>query len=151
MMLFGTGLLSIIVQTLVVGRVVRLVGERGALLIGLASAIFGFAIYALAPTPRGFFTGIAAGALSNLILPGLQSLMSRRVSGNQQGRLQGVNSAFMGVCSIIGPMIYLPALAFAVRQDAVLHLPGLPVLIAASFCTAALVLSVFLAKPVEDA
>jgi DHA1 family tetracycline resistance protein-like MFS transporter len=150
-MLFATGLLSIIVQTLLVGRVVKAVGERGALLIGLSSAIAAFLIYALAPTPTVFFTGVAAGALSNLILPGLQSLMSRRVPANEQGRLQGVNSAFLGVCSIIGPMIYLSTLALAVRQDARWHLPGLPVLIAAGFCTLALLLSVLLAKPVADA
>jgi MFS transporter, DHA1 family, tetracycline resistance protein len=150
LMLIATGLLSIVVQTLVVGRVVKAVGERGALLIGLASAILAFAVYALARTPLWFFVGIPPGALSALILPGLQSLMSRRVSASEQGRLQGVNSAFMGVSSIVGPMIYLSTLAFAVRQDAVLHLPGIPILIAAGFCTAALALAVFLAKPVAD-
>jgi DHA1 family tetracycline resistance protein-like MFS transporter len=143
-------LLSIIVQTLVVGRVVKAVGERGALLIGLATAVAAFTIYALARTPFWFFVGIPPGALSALILPGLQSLMSRRVPATEQGRLQGVNSAFMGVSSIIGPIIYLSTLAFAVRQDATLHLPGMPILIAAAFCTLAFVLALVLAKPVED-
>jgi DHA1 family tetracycline resistance protein-like MFS transporter len=151
LMLFATGLLSIIVQMLVVGRVVKAIGERGALLFGLFCAVAAFIIYALAPTPLWFFAGIPAGALAALILPGLQSLMSRRVAANEQGRLQGVCSAFMGVASIVGPMIYLSTLAFAVRQDAVLHQPGIPILIAAACCLAALVLSVLLAKPVADA
>jgi DHA1 family tetracycline resistance protein-like MFS transporter len=150
-MLFATGLLSILVQTLVVGRVVKAIGERGALLIGLASAVLAFLTYALAPTQWWFFAGIPTGALSALIGPGIQSLMSRRVPANEQGRLQGVNSAFMGVCSIIGPAIYLSTLAFSIRQDHVLHLPGLPIMIAAVFCLAAWVLSIFLAKPVADA
>jgi MFS transporter, DHA1 family, tetracycline resistance protein len=150
LMLIATGVSSILVQTLIVGRVVKAVGERGALLIGLAAAILAFVIYALARTPFGFFIGIPLGALSALILPGLQSLMSRRVAASEQGRLQGVNSAFMGVSSIIGPIIYLSTLAFAVRQDAVLHQPGIPVLIAAAFCTAALGLAIVYAKPVAD-
>jgi DHA1 family tetracycline resistance protein-like MFS transporter len=149
-MLIATGLSNILVQTLVVGRVVKAIGERGALLIGLISAILGFITYALATTPQWFFVGVPAGALSALIMPGLQSLMSRRVAGNEQGRLQGLNSAFMGLTAIFGPMVYLSTLAFAVRHDAQLHQPGLPVLIAAGFCAAALVLAVFVAKPVAD-
>jgi DHA1 family tetracycline resistance protein-like MFS transporter len=151
MMLLATGLVSITVQTLLVGRVVKALGERGALLIGLASAALAFTVYAVAATPNWFFVGVGAGALSALIGPGLQSLMSRRVPASEQGRLQGVNSAFMGVCAIIGPTIYLPTLAFAIRRDTSLHLPGLPIMIAAGFCVAALILSVFLAKPVADA
>jgi DHA1 family tetracycline resistance protein-like MFS transporter len=149
-MLFATGLLSILVQTLIVGRVVQAAGERGALLIGLASAVLAFTLYALARTPIWFFAGIPLGALSALILPGLQSLMSRRISAREQGRLQGVNSAFMGVSSIVGPIIYLATLAFAVRHDSQLHQPGIPILIAAGFCTVALLLAIALAKPVAD-
>jgi DHA1 family tetracycline resistance protein-like MFS transporter len=149
-MLIATGLSSILVQTLVVGRVVKAIGERGALLIGLISAMLAFIVYALASTPLWFFAGVPAGALGALIMPGLQSLMSRRVAGNEQGRLQGLNSAFMGLTAIFGPMLYLSTLAFAVRHDAQLHQPGLPVMIAAGFCAAALVLAVLVAKPVAD-
>lgn len=153
-MLFATGLLSVLMQTLVVGRVVKAIGERGALLIGLASAAVAFAIYGLAPTQWWFFAGIPAGALSALIGPGLQSLMSRRVPGNEQGRLQGVNSAFMGVCSILGPLTYLSALSASIlwaRQVGNAEVAGAPILIAAVLCTLALALSWLLAHPVADA
>ncbi len=149
-MMIATGLLNILVQTMIVGRVVRAVGERGALLIGLVSAAVAFVIYAFAPTPLWFFAGVPAGALSALISPGLQSLMSRRVAGNEQGRLQGLNSAFLGVTAIIGPMIYLSTLAFAVRHDIELHQPGIPFMIAGLFCILALILAVRVAKPVAD-
>jgi len=149
-MLIATGVANIVVQTLVVGRVVKAIGERGALLIGLVSAVLGFIVYGFAPTPRWFFAGVPLGALSALIMPGLQSLMSRRVAGNEQGRLQGLNSAFMGLTAIFGPLLYLSTLAFAVRHDARLHQPGLPIVIAAGFCAAALVLAVLVAKPVAD-
>src|SRR5882757_9398797 len=149
-MLIATGLTQILVQTLVVGRVVKAIGERGALLIGLASAILAFLLYGLAPTPLWFFAGVPAGALGALIMPGLQSLMSRRVAANEQGRLQGLNSAFMGLTAIFGPMLYLSVLAFAVRHDAQLHQPGIPIVIAGVFCMAALGLAVKVAKPVAD-
>ncbi|MBV8803923.1 MAG: hypothetical protein JO042_02725, partial [Sinobacteraceae bacterium] len=73
-----------------------------------------------------------------------------RVAPNEQGRLQGVNSAFLGLTAILGPTVYLSTLAFAVDHDAQLHLPGLPVLIAVCFCMAALLLALRVAKPVQD-
>lgn len=149
-MLVATGISNIVFQTLVVGRVVKAIGERGALLIGLGSASVAFLIYALAPTPAWFFAGIPVGGLGALIMPGLQSLMTRRVAPNEQGRLQGVGSAFMGLTAILGPTIYLSMLAFAVRHNAQLHLPGLPVLIAGCFCLTALFIAVRVAKPVPD-
>lgn len=146
-----TGALSLLVQIFVVQRVVKRVGERGALLAGLFFAASAFTVYALAPTWQIFMCAAPLGALGGLIGPGAQSLMSRRVPGNQQGRLQGVNSALMGLCSIAGPLIYLSALGFSVRTEATLGLPGLPILIAAGFCAAAFVAAWFLAHPVADA
>lgn len=149
-MMMLTGVLTLIVQMQVVGRVVRAVGERGALLIGLTSAFAAFLVYGLAPNWMIFLAASPLGALAGLIGPGAQSLMSRRVPGNQQGRLQGVNSAFMGLSSIFGPIIYLSALSFTVQHETVVA-PGLPILIAACFCIAAIVAAWFLAKPVADA
>lgn len=149
-MLVATGLSQIVVQTLVVGRVVKAAGERGALLIGLGSAVLAFLAYGLAPTPLWFFMGVPAGALGALIMPGLQSLMSRRVAANEQGRLQGLNSAFMGLTAIFGPILYLSLLAFSVRHEAQLHQPGIPIVVAAAFCMAAYGMAVAVAKPVAD-
>jgi MFS transporter, DHA1 family, tetracycline resistance protein len=150
-LLIVSGLANIIVQTLVVGPVVRSVGERGALLIGLATSVIAFVIYGIARTPFGFYVGIPLGAVAALTAPGIQSLMSRRCPASQQGSLQGMNSAFLGICSIIGPVIYLSTLSFAIRTDSTLHLPGSPFLIAGFFCMLALWISFLVAKPVPDA
>jgi DHA1 family tetracycline resistance protein-like MFS transporter len=146
-----TGLLTMLVQVFLVQRVVKAIGERGALLIGLISALGSFLVYGLAPSWPIFLCAAPLWALGALIGPGAQSLMSRRVPAQQQGRLQGVNAAFMGVCSIIGPVIYLTSLQYAVKTEASVHVPGLPILIAAGFCVCALVAAWFLAKPVADA
>jgi DHA1 family tetracycline resistance protein-like MFS transporter len=149
-MMMLTGVLSLLVQVFVVGRVVKAVGERGALLGGLFFAAAAFVVYGMAPNWIVFLCASPLGALGGLIGPGAQSLMSRRVPGNQQGRLQGVNSAFMGICSILGPVIYLGSLSFAVQHEPAAP-PGLPILIAAGFCAAALIAALVLAKPVADA
>ena len=149
--LMASGISGIAVQAMIVGRVVKAVGERGALLIGLFSGFAGFMIYALAPTGFLYLCGLPLFALTGLIQPGLQGLMTRRVLPNEQGQLQGANSAMMGIASIIGPPLFLLPFAFAIRHDASLHLPGLPVLIAAALMLAATVLGYAKARPLSAA
>jgi len=147
-MLVATGIGSIIVQAFLVGPVVKRLGERRALLLGLAFEAIAFAIYALASTPLAFYSGVVFGAMSGLIGPGLQGLMTRRVDGSEQGRLQGANSAMVGIAAILGPGLYLSLLAFAVRQEATLGLPGLPILAACALCLASLGMAWRYARPV---
>jgi DHA1 family tetracycline resistance protein-like MFS transporter len=74
--------------------------------------------------------------------------MTRRVQPWEQGQLQGANSAMMGVTAIVGPALYLLPFSWAVRHDATLHMPGLPVLIAAALLLGATVLALRVARPV---
>jgi DHA1 family tetracycline resistance protein-like MFS transporter len=53
----------------------------------------------------------------------------------------------MGISSIIGPALYLSLFAFALRHEATLRLPGLPLVVAALFCLTALLAAVRYAKP----
>jgi DHA1 family tetracycline resistance protein-like MFS transporter len=133
-----TGVLGILVQSLVVGPVVRRIGERGAVIVGAASGMVGFAIYALASTSTAYFVGMPIFALIGLMQPGLQGLMTQHVTGSEQGRLQGANQSTGGIAAIVGPIFPL-TFAFALRR--VPGLPGLPILIAAGLLAVALVLS----------
>jgi DHA1 family tetracycline resistance protein-like MFS transporter len=150
LMLMATGLITVLVQVSLVGRIVKALGERGALLIGLGSATIAFLIYALAPTGWWFVVAIPAGALTGLIGPGLQGLMTRRVGPSEQGQLQGVNAAMTGLCAIVGPMIYLSTFAFAIRHGATTP-PGLPILIACAFTATAFLVAVKQARPAPEA
>jgi DHA1 family tetracycline resistance protein-like MFS transporter len=145
--MMGSGLLSILVQGAVVGRAVKVLGERGALLVGLFSGAVAFLIYALAPTPILYLCGMPIFALTGLIQPGLQGLMSRRVAPYEQGQLQGANSSIMGITAIIGPTLYLAPFAFAIRHNATLHLPGLPIFIASALMLLATLLAYGAARP----
>ena len=147
LMMMATGAVNIISQAFLIRPAVRRLGERGCLLVGLAGATLGFTLYALAPTPLVFLMAIPVFASTGLINPGLQGLMSRRVKPNEQGQLQGANSAIMGITSIIGPQLYTGLLAWAVLQEAVLHLPGAPILVAAALVGLAYVLALNVAKP----
>lgn len=142
-----TGVLGIIVQAGLVGPAVARLGERGALLLGLLAGAVGFGWYAWAPTGWLYLAGAPVFALSGLIGPGLQGLMTRRVGPSEQGQLQGANSMLMGVAAIAGPPLFGLTFAWSVRNDAALHMPGLAIWIAAGLLAAAAVLSLRVARP----
>jgi len=137
-----TGLLGIVVQTFFVGRVVARIGERGALLLGALGGAAGFTLYGLAPNGWAYIASAPVFALASFLQPGLQGLMTRRVGPQEQGQLQGANQSLQGIASVAGPMIFGLTFTWAVRRDAALHMPGLPILVAAGLLVVAFLLAV---------
>ena len=136
------GILGIIVQTFFVGRVVARIGERGALLLGTLGGAAGFILYGLAPNGWAYIASAPVFALMSFLQSGLQGLTTRRVGPQEQGQLQGANQSLEGIASVTGPMIFGLTFAWAVRHDAVLHAPGLPIFIAAGLLIGAFLLSI---------
>jgi MFS transporter, DHA1 family, tetracycline resistance protein len=142
---FITGALGIMVQSFVVGPVVRRVGERGAVMLGAVAGVGGYLIYAFAPTGWVYFIGMPVFAFQGLMLPGLQGLMTRQVSGSEQGRLQGANQSIGGVTAILGPIVFPLTFAWALRNAP--DWPGAPILIAAALLAAAIAVAGRFARP----
>lgn len=133
-----------------VGPVVGRLGERKAVLLGAVIGALGFAWYGWAPTGRR--VGAPVFALCGLMMPGLQGLMSRRVPPNEQGQLQGATQSLQGIASIFGPLIFGETFARALRHDASLHSPGLPVYLAGGLPGLAFLLALTTARaPVAEA
>jgi len=132
------GLMMAIGQGLLVGRVVKAVGERRAAQIGLASATVGMIGYALIGREWLIFPWLVFTALQCLIMPAVSGLMSRRVPADAQGELQGFNGSIAAIAAILAPALYNPALAWATGGGAPFRFPGLPFLIAALFALVAL-------------
>jgi MFS transporter, DHA1 family, tetracycline resistance protein len=147
----ATGICQILVQVGLVGPVVARMGERGALLVGLAAGATGFLVYAFAATGPVYLAAVPIFALTGFVTPGLQGLMTRRVGPQQQGRLQGVSQSLQGVASVLGPPLFGLTFAFAVRYDGALHLPGLPILISSILLMSAFLLSLRAATPAPAA
>jgi DHA1 family tetracycline resistance protein-like MFS transporter len=136
-----TGILGITVQSLFVGPVVAKIGERGALLVGTFGGAVGFALYGLAPNGWAYIASAPVFALMSFLQPGLQGLMTRRVGPQEQGQLQGANQSLQGIASVTGPIIFGLTFAWAVRQDATVHMPGLPIFIASALLVGAFLLA----------
>ncbi|MGC4084670.1 MAG: TCR/Tet family MFS transporter [Vicinamibacterales bacterium] len=130
-----------IVQGGLVGRIVSALGERKALAFGYACGVASDVIYALAPTGLYFTLGIPVGALYGVTNPALQSLMTRLVGADQQGRLQGAQGSLMGIASMTAPVMFTQVFSAAVGPLHSWNLPGAAFLLAAAFLAVALVVS----------
>lgn len=85
--LAGVGVCSIIVNALLVGRLVRWLGERRALLLGLGCGVVGFVIYGLADSGTAFLIGVPISAFWAIAAPAAQALITREVGTDAQGRV----------------------------------------------------------------
>jgi MFS transporter, DHA1 family, tetracycline resistance protein len=149
--LMAVGAFSIIVQGGLVRPAVQRLGERGSLYTGLLFGVAGFAGFALAPTPFWMWAALPVFSLMGLFGPGLQSLMSQRVPGHEQGKLQGANGSITSIAGLIGPGLFTLSFAHFIDKGRAWVLPGAPFFIAATLLLLALLVAVWAARPDEAA
>lgn len=125
------GVLSVIVNVALVGRMVKAMGERRAVLLGLACGTVGFAVYGLAGQGWIFLLGLPISALWAIAAPATQSLITRQVGADAQGRIQGALTSLVSLAGIAGPAIFAGSFGWFVSDAAPVKLPGIPFLIAA--------------------
>lgn len=100
------GLLDMIVQGVLVGPVVKRLGDRTTMVVGLSFGALGVAAMGLAPTGWLFVAAMLPNALWGLAMPTIQSLMTGRVSESEQGQLQGANNSVGSIAGIASPLFF---------------------------------------------
>jgi MFS transporter, DHA1 family, tetracycline resistance protein len=135
--LAAVGVASIIVQGGIVGSVTKRIGERAALMLGLAFGVLGFLVLALAQIGMEFWLGIPLLALWGLESPACLALMSRFVGAEEQGRLQGANASITGIANLFGPGLFTQVFAAAIGGGREWGLIGAPFILAAVLLFAA--------------
>jgi DHA1 family tetracycline resistance protein-like MFS transporter len=132
------GICSAVTQGLLVAPVVRRIGERWTMAVGLLLGALGMAIYGLAPNGVTFLVGVPVMSLWGLAGPSTLGLMSRRVSPSEQGQLQGANSSTASIAALIGPAMFTAAFSVLLSP-----LPGAAFDLAALILLAALVVALW--------
>ena len=125
------GLGTAVVQGGLVGLFTKKFGERRAALIGLCGGACGFLGYAFSTTPAMLFASVPLACLIGLTMPSIRAILSRAVPANAQGELQGAVQSIGSIAAIIGPPLYTQALARFSGPNAIIDLPGMPMLISA--------------------
>jgi DHA1 family tetracycline resistance protein-like MFS transporter len=140
--LAAVGVSGGIVQGTLVGPVVKRLGERRALVLGLVCGAIGFAVYGIASSGPLFLIGVPIMALWGLYGPSAQSLMTSRVGKSEQGQLQGALSSITGVANMVAPAIFSFTFAAAIGVFRDWRLPGAPFLLASAILVVAVGLGI---------
>jgi DHA1 family tetracycline resistance protein-like MFS transporter len=141
------GILNIVVQAGIVRRVVKWIGERAALFVGLFFGAAGFALYGLAPTEPLFWAAVPVFALIGFFGPAYQGLLTRRVGPSEQGRLQGANGSISGITGMVGPALFTFVFASFIGPLKGWDLPGAPFLLAGALLVLGIPIAAFVTRP----
>ena len=118
------GVLAIVVQAGLVALAVRLLGERRAILWGLAVGVVQFALLGLARSDAMFYVAIVVGSLGGVAGPALQGLISRSVNEREQGTVQGALTGLNSLVGIVGPLVATWVFAYFNGGGAGVRVPG---------------------------
>ena len=128
--LAAVGVCSVIVNVALVGRLVKALGERRAMLLGLACGTTGFVLYGLAGEGWVFLLGLPISALWAVAGPATMALITRQVPADEQGRIQGSLGSLVSLAGIMAPALFAGSFGFFIGPRAPVHLPGVAFLIA---------------------
>ncbi|MGZ2457645.1 TCR/Tet family MFS transporter [Rhizobium anhuiense] len=109
------GICQTLTQAFLPGPAVKLLGERGATLTGIAGAAMALTVMAFAGQGWMIFSIMPVFTLGGIGVPALQSLASRQVDENRQGQFQGVLASVVSLASIVAPLGF-SSVYFLVRQ-----------------------------------
>jgi MFS family permease len=103
---FYVGLLSALMQGVLIGSLTRRFGEERLMLGGLALLVLGLVLLPFAANLPRLVVALSALAVGNgALAPALNSLISRRAGPGEQGEVMGVAQAAGSLSRVLGPII----------------------------------------------
>lgn len=139
--LFAVGVMSALVQGLLLGRLLRRFSAQRLALMGLLSSTLAFAAWGAATEGWMMFAVVFANVLGFTVTAALQSLVSGAADARVQGQTMGSVSSLNSLMAVIAPMIGAPLLgAFSHLPQGDWHL-GAPFYFCALLQGAALLLA----------
>ncbi|XP_042182522.1 hippocampus abundant transcript 1 protein-like [Oncorhynchus tshawytscha] len=100
------GILSIIAQTLILTVLMRTIGNKNTVLLGLGFQILQLAWYGFGSEPWMMWAAGAVAAMSSITFPAVSALVSRSADPDKQGLVQGMITGIRGLCNGLGPALY---------------------------------------------
>ena len=140
--LMFVGVLSGLVQAVLVKRLVPKLGETRSAVIGLGISAAAYVCYGLAPYGWVIYVIMFFAAFAGISGPALQSYITKHVPPNEQGAVQGVYSGLASLATIPGPILATWSFGWSIAPGNSFHLPGLAFFEGALFTLIALVLAV---------
>ena len=100
------GVCQSLAQALLPGPAIGLLGERGAVVAGIACTCLALVVIAFASQGWAVFAVMPVFALAGVGLPALQAFATRLVDERSQGQFQGVLASAVSLASIVAPLVF---------------------------------------------
>lgn len=126
-----TGLLSALVQGVLIRKIIPKLGQERSVYTGLLLYSIGFLLFALATQGWMMYLFMIPYMFGGIAGPAIQGIISTHIPANEQGELQGGLTSLMSMTSIIGPPLMTNTFAYFTSADAPVSIPGAPMLLAA--------------------
>ena len=115
--LFAIGLMSVLVQGVLLSKLLRRFSPQRLAIMGLISSSICFVLWGLATEGWMLYAVIFANVLGFAVSAAMQSLISNAADASSQGRTAGAVASLNSMMAVLAPMIGAPLLA------TVSHLP----------------------------
>lgn len=126
------GFSSALVQGFALRVFLPRLGEKRAVMLGVAGLCASAVLYVLAVETWQVYLAIAVGAVQGFVQPPIAAFNSRAVDARSQGELQGAVQSIGSIAAIVGPPLYTQTLERFSGPGAAIHLPGMPMLLSAA-------------------
>ncbi|GAB1288055.1 Hippocampus abundant transcript 1 protein [Apodemus speciosus] len=93
-------------ETIVLSLLMRSIGNKNTILLGLGFQILQLAWYGFGSEPWMMWAAGAVAAMSSITFPAVSALVSRTADADQQGVVQGMITGIRGLCNGLGPALY---------------------------------------------
>jgi len=136
------GLMAALVQGGLARKIIPALGERRAIIVGLANGMVVMTAYGLATQGWMMYVILTVGAFGAISMPAIQGLISRGIPLNEQGAVQGALSSVASVAGIVGPPLATSLFGYFIGPNAPAHIPGIAFFMGAALVFIALVLAI---------
>ncbi len=124
--LAAVGVVVALVQGGLIRIVVKKLGERKTIILGMVFWTLGLFLFSVASEPWMMFAFIVPYCLGGVAGPTLQGIISNFVPDNMQGQLQGTLTSIMSLTAIIGPPVMTYMFYLFTGSNAILNFSGAP-------------------------
>ncbi len=116
--LFAVGVVSAVVQGVLLGRILKRVTPQRLAVLGLVSSTLAFIGFGLVTEGWMMYVVILCNVLGNTVGAAMQGLISNAAGGSEQGQTMGAVSGLNSLMAVFAPLLAAPLLA------SVSHLPA---------------------------
>ncbi|MGC4015881.1 MAG: TCR/Tet family MFS transporter [Luteolibacter sp.] len=124
------GVLAAIVQGGLASRILKVIGERRGVFVGLLAMAVAMTCYGVAPVGWMVYGIIFVGSLAGVGSPATQSIISKAVPADEQGAVQGALNSITSVSGVLAPLVWTGLFSIAIDDKRSFELPGLPFFVA---------------------